>query len=84
VQNELTKSFSSAADVASQYPEYSNQIIAAAKSSFPKGDKWAYTAGIIAILAGAALVATMFPGRQDEERLLEQYAVEDSAHSGRA
>jgi DHA2 family multidrug resistance protein-like MFS transporter len=79
VQNELTKSFSSAADVASQYPQYSTQIIAAAKSSFLKGDQWAYTAGIVAILAGAALVATMFPRRREEEELLVAYAAEDSS-----
>jgi MFS family permease len=79
VQNELTKSFSSAADVASQYPQYSHQIIAAAKSSFLKGDKWAYSAGIIAILLGAALVATLFPRRDEEGRLLQEYAAEDSA-----
>ena len=79
VQNELTKSFSSAADTASRYPQYSDQIIAAAKSSFLKGDKWAYTAGIIAILAGAALVAAFFPGRSEEENLLAEYAAEDSA-----
>jgi hypothetical protein len=83
VQNELTKSFSSAADAASQYPQYSDQIIAAAKSSFLKGDKWAYTAGIIAILLGAALVATMFPRREDEERMLAAYAAEDSARVSR-
>ena len=77
VQNELTKSFSSAADIADQYPKYSDQIIAAAKSSFLKGDKWAYTAGIVAILLGAALVATMFPTRTDEERLLREYAAAD-------
>jgi DHA2 family multidrug resistance protein-like MFS transporter len=79
VQNELTKSFSSAADTASRYPQYSDQIIAAAKTSFLKGDKWAYTAGIIAIVAGAALVATFFPGLSEEENLLAEYAAEDSA-----
>jgi MFS family permease len=79
VQNQLTKSFSSAEDVAEQYPKYSDQIVAAAKSSFLKGDKWAYTAGIVAILLGAALVAAMFPSRRDEERLLEEYAAEDAA-----
>jgi hypothetical protein len=51
VQNQLTKSFSSAADAADaakQYPQYAKQITAAAKTSFLKGDQWAYTAGIIA------------------------------------
>jgi MFS transporter, DHA2 family, multidrug resistance protein len=83
VQNELTKSFSSAADTASHYPQYSDQIIAAAKSSFLHGDQWAYTAGIIAILLGAALVATMFPKRDEEERLLAEYAAEDASRISR-
>ena len=65
-------------------PPYSQQIIAAAKTSFLKGDKWAYSAGIIAMVAGAALIAAVFPGRRDEERLLEQYAAGDSARRPRA
>ncbi len=78
VEGELTKSFSSAADTAAQYPHYSQQIIAAAKTSFLQGDQWAYTAGIVAILAGAALVFFMFPKRDEEERLLAQYHAEDA------
>jgi DHA2 family multidrug resistance protein-like MFS transporter len=64
VQNELIKSFSSAADAAKRYPQYASQINAAAKASFLKGDQWAYSAGIIAILAGLALVFFLFPGKQ--------------------
>jgi MFS transporter, DHA2 family, multidrug resistance protein len=78
VQGELTKSFSSAADLASQYPAYSNQIIAAAKSSFLQGDELAYAAGIVAVLLGAALVFFGFPRRDEEQALLEQYAAEDA------
>src|SRR6478735_143401 len=37
VQNQLTKSFSSAADVAQQYPQYATQIIDGAKASFLDG-----------------------------------------------
>ena len=44
-----------------QYPAYSDKIIAAAKSSFLQGDEWAYAAGIVAILLGAALVFFRFP-----------------------
>jgi len=77
VQGVLTKSFSSAADLASQYPAYSQQIIAAAKSSFLQGDEWAYAAGIVAILIGAALVFFGFPGRDEEKDLLERYAAGD-------
>ena len=78
VQGELTKSFSSAADLASQYPAYSDQIIAAARSSFLQGDEWAYAAGIVAVLLGAALVFFGFPKRDEEQALLEQYAAEDA------
>jgi MFS transporter, DHA2 family, multidrug resistance protein len=79
VEGELTKSFSSAADLASQYPRHSEQIIAAAKVSFLQGDAWAYTAGIVAVLIGATLVFFAFPKRDEEERLLAQYNAEDTA-----
>jgi hypothetical protein len=78
VEGELTKSFSSAADLAQQYPHHSEQIIAAAKSSFLQGDEWAYAAGIIAIVLGAALVFFLFPKNDEERRLLEQYGAEDA------
>ena len=55
VQSQLTKSFSSAAAIAERYPQYSTQIIQGAKSSFLAGADWAYTAGIIAIVVGAAI-----------------------------
>jgi hypothetical protein len=79
VQSELTKSFSSAEATAQQYPQYSDQIIAGAKQAFLDGDKWAYTAGIIAILLGALLVRLRFPGKDDEEELLASYHAQDGA-----
>ncbi len=78
VEGELTKSFSSAADLAEQYPQYSNQIVAAAKASFLQGDELAYTAGIVAVLLGAALVFFLFPKKDEEEALLAHYAAEDA------
>jgi EmrB/QacA subfamily drug resistance transporter len=78
VESELTKSFSSAADTAQQYPQYSKQIIAAAKTSFIDGADWAYAAGIVAVLVGAALVFFMFPRRDRERELLAGYAAEDA------
>jgi EmrB/QacA subfamily drug resistance transporter len=78
VQNELTKSFAGAADVAQQHPQYANQIIAAARTSFLDGDQWAYLAGIIAILLGAALVFFLFPAREAERRLLLEYHAQDA------
>ncbi|HEV8462569.1 MAG TPA: MFS transporter [Gaiellaceae bacterium] len=79
-QAELTKSFSSAADTASRFPsEQQAQIIAAAKTSFLHGDQWAYSAGIVAVLLGAALVFFCFPRHEREEELLASYHVADRA-----
>jgi MFS family permease len=79
VQAELQKSFSSAANTAQRYPQYSDEIIAAARTSFIDGADWAYIAGIIAILLGAVLVFFGYPRRDEAVRLLEQYHAEDSA-----
>jgi MFS transporter, DHA2 family, multidrug resistance protein len=79
VQSELQKSFSSATETAEQYPQYSDQIIAAAQSSFLQGDDWAYTAGVVAILLGAALIFFLFPKHDRERQLLARYHEEDSA-----
>jgi MFS transporter, DHA2 family, multidrug resistance protein len=78
VEGELTKSFSSAADIAGQYPRHTEQIIAAAKASFLHGDTWAYTAGIVAILLGGALVFFFFPKKDREQELLAEFAAEDT------
>jgi MFS family permease len=78
VQTQLTKSFSGAAGVAEEYPQYADPIIAAAKQSFTDGADNAYIAGIAAILLGALLVATMFPKKSEEKKLLEQYARNDA------
>jgi DHA2 family multidrug resistance protein-like MFS transporter len=79
VQTELTKSFSSAADTASRYPTSAqDQIIAAAKTAFLQGDQWAYLAGLVAVVLGAALVFFMFPNRNEERRLLADYQAEDA------
>ena len=77
VEGELTKSFSSAADLASQYPAHASSIIAGAKSAFLQGDAWAYSAGIVAILIGAALVYFLFPDNEHERELMSRYADED-------
>jgi DHA2 family multidrug resistance protein-like MFS transporter len=78
VQSELTKSFSSAENTAEQYPQYADQITSAAKSSFLDGADWAYTAGIVAIVLGAALVYFKFPKNDEERELLAGYQREDS------
>ena len=61
VQSQLTMSFAGAEAIAAQYPQYSTQITAAAKEAFLAGDQWAYIAGIVAVLLGAALVVFKFP-----------------------
>jgi MFS family permease len=76
-QNQLEKSFAGAAEIAKQYPQYSDAIVAAAKGSFLAGADWAYTAGIIAIVLGAALVLFAFPRKVHEVQLLESYRTAD-------
>ncbi|HVR05192.1 MAG TPA: MFS transporter [Solirubrobacteraceae bacterium] len=73
VEAELEKSFSSAAATAQRYPQYAKAIVAGARESFVKGDRWSYVAGIVAVLLGAAIVATMFPRRESERELLARY-----------
>ena len=81
-QSALQLSFASAAKVAQQYPNYSTQIMDAAKSSFIDGANWAYAAGSIAAILGAALVAWRFPGKKGELTLAAQYAQQDAAGTG--
>jgi MFS transporter, DHA2 family, multidrug resistance protein len=79
VQAQLTKSFASAENTAQQFPQYADQITAAATKSFLDGADWAYLAGIIAILLGAVLVFFCYPRKQDAKRLLAQCHAEDAA-----
>ncbi len=69
----LQKSYSSAAAVAQQYPQYSANILTSAKISFLAGDHLAYTAGIIAILLGGVLIYFKFPKHEEEKQLLNMY-----------
>jgi MFS transporter, DHA2 family, multidrug resistance protein len=78
VQAQLTKSFAGAEAVAQRYPEYARQITAGARQSFLDGADWAYLAGIVAILLGAALVFLLFPRRAQEQRLLDRYQEVDA------
>jgi MFS transporter, DHA2 family, multidrug resistance protein len=77
-QSQLQLSFASAEDLARQNPQYASEITDAARTSFLQGDQWAYTAGIAAVLLGAALVFFLFPKKNEEERLLVCYHAEDS------
>ncbi|MEZ4716282.1 MAG: hypothetical protein R2851_09360 [Caldilineaceae bacterium] len=62
-------SFAGAQNVATQYPQYADQIMAAAKTAFLAGDDKAYLAGIIAVVIGAALVVLFFPKQAQEQEL---------------
>lgn len=81
VEATLQKSFSSAAELSTQYPQYSDKIIAGAKASFLAGDSEAYLAGIIAILIGAAVVFFLFPRRDQERELIAGYGAEDASRA---
>ncbi len=78
VQAELQLSYAGAESVAAQYPQYADAITAGAKEAFLAGDQWAYLAGIIAVLIGAALVFLRFPRHAEERDLLAEYHREDA------
>lgn len=78
VQQELTKSFSSAANTAARYPEYAQAIEAAARKSFLDGGDWTYAAGMIAVAIGICVVFFLFPKHDAELALLDQYHAEDA------
>ena len=78
VQAELQSSFASAASTADRYPQYADQITAAARSSFVDGSDWAYAAGIVAVVLGALLVFFLFPKKPTEDALLARYREEDT------
>jgi EmrB/QacA subfamily drug resistance transporter len=80
-QAALTKSFAGAAGIAEQHPQYASQILSAARESFLDGDQWAYAAGVVAIVVGAAVVFFLFPKKDDEVALLAAYQAEDAAPS---
>jgi EmrB/QacA subfamily drug resistance transporter len=79
VTSSLEMSYAGAQTVAAQYPEYATQINSVAKSAFLAGDTYAYMAGIIAVLIGAALVFFVFPRRDEERKLLMSYHEQDMA-----
>jgi EmrB/QacA subfamily drug resistance transporter len=81
IQSQLQKSFGGAEAVARQYPQYAPQI-EAAREAFLDGDRWAYLAGVVAVLAGAIVVAAFFPGKAEEEELLARYQAEDTQAPG--
>ena len=82
-QSQLLRSFSSAEATAQQYPQYAEQITAGARDAFTRGQNWAYAAGCLAIVLGAALVAWRFPRHDEEREMLAAFAREDAAPEAR-
>ena len=76
---QLEQSFAGAVDIAKAAPQYAQQIIAGAKSSFVDGADWAYVAGIVAVILGFVVVFFFYPKKDDEQRLLAQYGEADTA-----
>ena len=76
-QAQLTKSFEGAEAIAAQHPQNATQIMDAAKESFLQGDQWAYIAGLVAVLAGMAIVFRFYPRHTDEIALKAEYASAD-------
>jgi hypothetical protein len=81
---QLQLSFASAENIAAAHPQDADAIIAAAKSSFLDGDQWAYGAGLVSVLIGAALVFFVFPKREREEALRASYHAVDSGTEPRS
>ena len=79
VSSGLEMSYAGAQTVAAEYPQYATQITAAAKTAFLDGDQYAYLAGIIAVLVGAALVFFVFPKHDRERMMLVNFHQEDAA-----
>lgn len=76
IHDALTKSFGSAVDLASKYPQYQKAIVHAAQESFLAGANWAYLTGIIAMVIGASLVWFFFPKREKEQAMYQSFGSE--------
>ena len=81
-QATLQLSYASAADLAAQNPTYASQITSAAQSSFLDGDQWAYTAAMVAVLIGMALVFRFFPKHEEELALRASYQPKPAPEPG--
>jgi Na+/melibiose symporter-like transporter len=76
IGSQLRASFGSASDLAAQFPQYSDSIVAAARTSFLQGSDAAYLTGIIAMLVGAALTWIFYPRKAREEEMFAQFEAE--------
>jgi len=78
-QSLLQLSYASAANMAEQNPQYADQILTAAKSSFLAGDQLAYVAGFVAVVIGLAVTFFLFPRKDEEVSLHASYHSQDDA-----
>ena len=78
ISQALQKSYGSAENVASQYPQYGDAIIAAAKESFLAGANWAYVSGIAVMFIGLLITFYFFPKKDKERELYAEYAKQSS------
>ena len=76
-QSMLQLSYASAADMATQYPQYANEILTAAKSAFLDGDQLAYLAGLVAVVIGLTVTFFLFPRKDREVALHAEYHAND-------
>ena len=79
VTTALQASFASALHVADQYPQYKDEILAAASHSLVSGALFAYLVGAIAIALGAGLVAFFLPPHSRERELVSLYETQDAS-----
>jgi hypothetical protein len=70
-------SYAGAQEIAAAYPQYADQITAAAQESFLQGDQLAYLAGLGAVLIGIGLTFLLFPRKDDELRMRAEFLAED-------
>ncbi len=77
VTRALQASYASALHVAEQYPQFKDEILAAATRSLVNGAWAAYLVGAIAIIIGTIVIAVFLPSYEQEKRLVEDYARQD-------
>jgi hypothetical protein len=68
----LTSSFQGAAQVATQYPTYADQIVSAASTAFTEGKSLAIGVALAMTLVGLVLVLVVYPRREAEETYYER------------
>jgi EmrB/QacA subfamily drug resistance transporter len=77
ISQALQASYASAMHVAEQYPDYHDEIVAAATQSMVNGAWAAYLVGAVAIVIGTVVVAVFLPGHEKEQELVAEYTRAD-------